>query len=118
MHFNPLPRKEGDVAERVQQGIKRNFNPLPRKEGDGFQFGRVAYCDYFNPLPRKEGDELNQEASDDETYFNPLPRKEGDVDLCRTESVLTEISIHSLVKRETAAQNADVVSRKFQSTPS
>ena len=34
MHFNPLPRKEGDDLNVGTNGIANDFNPLPRKEGD------------------------------------------------------------------------------------
>ena len=35
-HFNPLPRKEGDVFFPQMWQTCRHFNPLPRKEGDAF----------------------------------------------------------------------------------
>ena len=51
-------------------------------------------------------------------YFNPLPRKEGDVKM-HGQTVLQDISIHSLVKRETGRMvKADKTYDKFQSTPS
>ena len=34
VHFNPLPRKEGDKGVMYMKFRKTNFNPLPRKEGD------------------------------------------------------------------------------------
>ena len=34
-YFNPLPRKEGDVASGTPDVSGCYFNPLPRKEGDG-----------------------------------------------------------------------------------
>ena len=34
VHFNPLPRKEGDIITARARARKKNFNPLPRKEGD------------------------------------------------------------------------------------
>ena len=56
-----------------------DFNPLPRKEGDSFLFLLLLTC----------------------CNFNPLPRKEGDMQLSRV-AIAIGISIHSLVKRETA----------------
>ena len=57
-----------------------NFNPLPRKEGDLEAIGLcLVKREDFNPLPRKEGDET----------YNVI-------------KVTAGISIHSLVKRETA----------------
>ena len=57
-HFNPLPRKEGDLNDVLwAEDSVTDFNPLPRKEGDA---GLVRLCSGvrvdFNPLPRKEGD--------------------------------------------------------------
>ena len=55
----------------------------------------------FNPLPRKEGDEIAREKVKCGFNFNPLPRKEGD-DCIQDYQNGSVISIHSLVKRETA----------------
>ena len=57
----------------------------------------------FNPLPRKEGDWTSKRRIPAERYFNPLPRKEGDVRGYQINEQDYEISIHSLVKRETAS---------------
>ena len=72
----------------------------------------------FNPLPRKEGDGLSCKGLLWIRYFNPLPRKEGDSIVSVTVGV-PPISIHSLVKRETAhrAERFEVIII-FQSTPS
>ena len=56
-HFNPLPRKEGDVKVMSNSSVPADFNPLPRKEGDGCWIWYTVYSNAdFNPLPRKEGD--------------------------------------------------------------
>ena len=63
--------------------MTKYFNPLPRKEGDGLSLQKLSvWRGYFNPLPRKEGDDRNNEVNDD-----------------------NEISIHSLVKRETVVSS-------------
>ena len=80
---------------------KNDFNPLPRKEGDLVQGDDVQNATYFNPLPRKEGDLVTTPASHAHTNFNPLPRKEGDDFDGDKSLVVSDISIHSLVKRET-----------------
>ena len=74
-----------------------NFNPLPRKEGDSAAvwLGCLVRLD-FNPLPRKEGDSEEKFL----IYFNHA------------------ISIHSLVKRETAQKADKKAALLFQSTPS
>ena len=77
------------------------FNPLPRKEGDSSSNEYRSLDIYFNPLPRKEGDcSTKAVVVHDGDNFNPLPRKEGDIspNQCGT---VANISIHSLVKRET-----------------
>ena len=57
---------------------------------------------YFNPLPRKEGDIVHlNDAWNNRGHFNPLPRKEGDGVLLINAMTAADISIHSLVKRET-----------------
>ena len=56
---------------------------------------------HFNPLPRKEGDGISQCLLRTIYHFNPLPRKEGDA-LEDYKQKHEEISIRSLVKRETA----------------
>ena len=82
--------------------FRSNFNPLPRKEGDTCYKYLDSLVSYFNPLPRKEGDIEFKIGNNDSFYFNPLPRKEGDDG--DTSAIPTpEISIHSLVKRETTA---------------
>ena len=62
---------------------------------------KVYDLSHFNPLPRKEGDVYRKILDVRVVHFNPLPRKEGD-----TEGNVVHygyiISIHSLVKRETA----------------
>ena len=79
MHFNPLPRKEGDAVRIKESYYDAHFNPLPRKEGDDFPLQRVILFRDFNPLPRKEGDvKKSKSLIDKPIYFNPLPRKEGD----------------------------------------
>ena len=81
--------------------IVYHFNPLPRKEGDWAAcVGETCSC-YFNPLPRKEGDKIVFKLSFNVLYFNPLPRKEGDKIICSDGNWIFNISIHSLVKRET-----------------
>ena len=64
---------------------------------------KSMWISYFNPLPRKEGDQtipaLRQPRQ--KLYFNPLPRKEGDAKGTIVIPIYDDISIHSLVKRET-----------------
>ena len=57
-NFNPLPRKEGDLAGTVSNFLYLYFNPLPRKEGDDMCLYLFLLHRNFNPLPRKEGDSL------------------------------------------------------------
>ena len=56
----------------------------------------------FNPLPRKEGDVGEAMKIALAIDFNPLPRKEGDGGAVVYHQIGVFISIHSLVKRETA----------------
>ena len=58
---------------------------------------------YFNPLPRKDGDATDDGNMHKNIYFNPLPRKEGDAVAIPRPPMTAAISIHSLVKRETAS---------------
>ena len=76
-----------------------------------------VYGKYFNPLPRKEGDDALHQLVYGMTDFNPLPRKEGDENETITLHRL-DISIHSLVKRETYEEFVEKFKPKFQSTPS
>ena len=140
INFNPLPRKEGDSYQHVQGQfnvisihslVKRetqkraiqccslkDFNPLPRKEGDGLGCRWYAQRLNFNPLPRKEGDKSRHIPFCGLKNFNPLPRKEGDGDWDEGFAIGIEISIHSLVKRETPAIAFLMEEEWFQSTPS
>ena len=96
------------------------FNPLPRKEGDQLPFqNQCSYPAYFNPLPRKEGDLFSLVCRTlIRGHFNPLPRKEGDGQ-AKAGNLCVRISIHSLVKRETAQiRPYRSTNRRFQSTPS
>ena len=142
-HFNPLPRKEGDYGWMLPATRNTDFNPLPRKEGDipeGWSMDKWMIISIhslvkretsggnptprppsnFNPLPRKEGDSaavwLGCLVRLD---FNPLPRKEGDSRRTVERRVGEQISIHSLVKRETVRKSFSFISTtQFQSTPS
>ena len=119
MHFNPLPRKEGDVLNLPQKKKRVHFNPLPRKEGDGSHEISENINKHFNPLPRKEGDTSVLCCSTKRCDFNPLPRKEGDAGAVVSVPVPWKISIHSLVKRETPCYHAcGRMLSAFQSTPS
>ena len=60
-----------------------------------------ARQDNFNPLPRKEGDQGDKRIVNALSHFNPLPRKEGDDRMGLSPREGLDISIHSLVKRET-----------------
>ena len=69
------------------------------------------HCDrektkYFNPLPRKEEDGMSALIGYLPEHFNPLPRKEGDVVQYTYCEDGIDISIHSLVKRETGRKFA------------
>ena len=79
LHFNPLPRKEGDLRDSGILGTKIDFNPLPRKEGDANakEFTRQYMDISIHSLVKRETgghDNINRF----ERNFNPLPRKEGD----------------------------------------
>ena len=124
--FNPLPRKEGDKIAithlqreaiiSIHSLVKRETNLLDLIETvsaisihslvkrETAVVPRTYYCiDNFNPLPRKEGDGIQSIIfSRQRFYFNPLPRKEGDSLLSCVWEDAFSISIHSLVKRETA----------------
>ena len=103
MHFNPLPRKEGDapasVSVTVAVGI--SIHSLVKRETQ-MRCRFVTDFRDFNPLPRKEGDRDHCTVCRIYDYFNPLPRKEGDDILISDELIQKLISIHSLVKRETS----------------
>ena len=95
------------------------FNPLPRKEGDPSIGNSGRGCVHFNPLPRKEGDTIFTFCQIKFLYFNPLPRKEGDPLGGFLQKNCLQISIHSLVKRETKyGKDRIYVNFEFQSTPS
>ena len=77
-HFNPRPRKEGDIIPWLSIIKQTYFNPRPRKEGDPEELDFIHIkCD-FNPRPRKEGDISRKKLISIILYFNPRPRKEGD----------------------------------------
>ena len=74
---------------------------------------------YFNPLPRKEGDRRGWPLGRHFRYFNPLPRKEGDQQKMSKKPLTRDISIPSLVKRETSGvKSGKFTATGFQSTPS
>ena len=59
LHFNPRPRKEGDVEQAL---LKRalgyiSIHALVKRATLSFFFSSFATA-YFNPRPRKEGDAL------------------------------------------------------------
>ena len=57
IHFNPLPRKEGD-ARRVhyaKKAIAISIHSLVKRETILNDFLNIL-TEHFNPLPRKEGD--------------------------------------------------------------
>ena len=84
--------------------IAISIHSLVKRETQ-WQHEPCLYGWHFNPLPRKEGDHRSQRVPCPVGDFNPLPRKEGDPDYVPDWSN-EDISIHSLVKRETAlAQN-------------
>ena len=78
-----------------------DFNPLPRKEGDRPLCVRVVASGNFNPLPRKEGDCSHLFAFvQQKISIHSLVKRETAI--CDSySSLLWDISIHSLVKRET-----------------
>ena len=101
-YFNPLPRKEGDTSNLTAlQSSIISIHSLVKRETNAFVLQLVTIA-YFNPLPRKEGDLFRTIWNLAKVkYFNPLPRKEGDIGRVSLTYVI-DISIHSLVKRETA----------------
>ena len=56
-HFNPLPRKEGDVVGggRWEDIFVISIHSLVKRETSGSE-PALSATSYFNPLPRKEGD--------------------------------------------------------------
>ena len=77
-----------------------NFNPLPRKEGDlAGTVSNFLYL-YFNPLPRKEGD-IDIIAEDKKLIISIHSLVKRETICAYTYSYCIAISIHSLVKRET-----------------
>ena len=76
--FNPLPRKEGDLAAAgLAYGAKISIHSLVKRETVFLQ-EIIPRTNHFNPLPRKEGDTAFYSFSVATSDFNPLPRKEGD----------------------------------------
>ena len=77
-YFNPRPREEGDVGDKVKKGAKLDFNPRPREEGDR----SITTCPYraiisiHALVKRATKDEFI--SADYKTNFNPRPREEGD----------------------------------------
>ena len=67
--------------------------------------------DYFNPLPREEGDFMIVLLWLHLFNFNPLPREEGDKMHPEVVEVPADISIHSLVKRETAFGQGETLAK-------
>ena len=123
LHFNPLPRKEGDLAKPACSFVCMHFNPLPRKEGDRTASVPVSsFSISIHSLVKRETQKRARQCCSlkisihslvkRETsilrlpiltgyYFNPLPRKEGDITRQGIQKMRILISIHSLVKRET-----------------
>ena len=100
IHFNPRPRKEGDLTIPGSSFAISDFNPRPRKEGDGTIPQRKGHCGHFNPRPRKEGDEefeKRQQALRISIHAL-VKRATKCYDLCCGFDI---ISIHALVKRAT-----------------
>ena len=55
VHFNPLPRKEGDSGVQINSMPNVDFNPLPRKEGDqGSEFNNGIYIISIHSLVKRE----------------------------------------------------------------
>ena len=101
LHFNPLPRKEGDLAKPACSFVCMHFNPLPRKEGDRTASVPVSsFSISIHSLVKRETSILRLPILTG-YYFNPLPRKEGDITRQGIQKMRILISIHSLVKRET-----------------
>ena len=116
-HFNPLPRKEGDRRIYRNLQCRADFNPLPRKEGDAYEIAVQNGYDDFNPLPRKEGDPDGNPPTDTEDIsIHSLVKRETAT--LAFSGKFPAISIHSLVKRETGLHGGDITASGFQSTPS
>ena len=57
-HFNPLPRKEGDMNIRLNDGTADiSIHSLVKRETFTPAY-RTHIPPDFNPLPRKEGDDV------------------------------------------------------------
>ena len=71
----------------------------------------------FNPLPRKEGDVSSvRQYRSTQISIHSLVKRET----AKQQAILARngISIHSLVKRETSAASTKIQEEQFQSTPS
>ena len=57
VNFNPLPRKEGDFAEKPEFTPEEliSIHSLVKRETGFYWVTSVSHVN-FNPLPRKEGD--------------------------------------------------------------
>ena len=105
INFNPLPRKEGDFDGCWKSPcIYISIHSLVKRETSENLCWKPVQI-YFNPLPRKEGDQRIEFSCQLAYDFNPLPRKEGDANATEYGRRYVDISIHSLVKRETATKN-------------
>ena len=83
------------------QEITISIHSLVKRETSWCQLD-LHQNENFNPLPRKEGDSHFKKSFPVWYHnFNPLPRKEGDHIMQRKRLQTCQISIHSLVKRET-----------------
>ena len=122
IHFNPRPRKEGDLTIPGSSFAISDFNPRPRKEGDEeFEKRQQALRISIHALVKratkcydlccgfdiisihalvKRATGWGAAVKRQPPNFNPRPRKEGDKKLVG-DLDYTIISIHALVKRAT-----------------
>ena len=79
MHFNPRPRKEGDIRVWQMVAHSHNFNPRPRKEGDKsiINIDMMIITISIHALAKRATRFWNKTPKN-HYHFNPRPRKEGD----------------------------------------
>ena len=99
--------------------LPEHFNPLPRKEGDVVQY---TYCEdgidisIHSLVKRETGRKFAVDAMDDGISIHSLVKRETSGKQLKRKGVI--ISIHSLVKRETSTCRYIASNPLFQSTPS
>ena len=117
-HFNPRPRKEGDLTVIISFSSPTLFQSTPSQRGRLQENPAALLHGHFNPRPRKEGDRCQAMMAATYKAFQSTPSQRGrprqPLTFCRSH----RISIHALAKRATAAHGLCNSATQFQSTPS